>query len=799
MKKNIFLLFAVTSVLSLSANPVGRQQARQQAASFLEQRGIGLSNDNISIKGHKAPSASQPLYVFNTVGDQGFVIVSGDDRTDAILGYTTQGSYDEDQLPPALLGWMSQMVAEIEALGSESAGIRSAVSGTGGEKVTLHEPIYPLITTRWNQGYWDNKLNTDGVYNVFCPTINGVYTCTGCVATAGAQIMYYYKHPQQPTQILPGYTPLYSQGADTSQGLSPIEFQWDKMKTRYSLGDTDKDAVIAVATLMLYCGYAAEMSYGIQSSSASSFNLAKGLVNYFDYAPDVWCAVERSHYSVAEWDELIYNELANRRPVIYNGNTDKQAGHTFICDGYDGEGLYHFNWGWGGSGDGYYKLQATNHVDMRFVFDQSCIVGIRPNTGETPSSENFVATAIDVTVSGTTATMCFQNNNSKKLGFGYGIGELLEDGTIAILDDSYENFKYSQLSMGYFFTDISFNISDYNLADGTHRLVPICLLNGETEWKQCRPHNLYFEVNVADGQETIVLHPVTNLEVTAFCVSEVKFVNSRLQVDVTVSSRSEDYTAPLYLFASQDAVDKGRYVCVAGSAIEGGGSEDVQFDFTPTAHGTWNLWVATDKEGSQVIGHSTVDVDAIPTGIVKLELIGGTITCQDRGVAVYTMTIKNTGETTNYRNITSHLLTDMGNGNWSWSSADDMNTPNVVIEPGETVVVTMTATGLEEGHDYIFYPCYATFYSAATDDDWVVLNDNVFLGRFTYKEPTAVIMPGDVNNDGTVNIVDVTSTISYILGQEPENFNKEAADVSGDGDVNIVDVTSIIDIILKAM
>jgi hypothetical protein len=376
----------------------------------------------------------------------GFVIVSGDDRTDAILGYSDRGSFDEESVPENFRAWLVQMESEIASLPEAATRAVDSAPTAAFRKVATHARIRPLIITTWNQGNYNNAINSDGVYNCHLPMIDGQYPCTGCVAVVGAQLMYYYRWPQAATQEVSGYA---SSLAATNNALPPIQFQWDKMKTSYYPGDPDAEAVSAVADLLLYSAYAANMEFGVDGSASSTYTLAQGLCSYFDYDPNSWREVQRSNYSVSQWDELIYNELANGRPVIYNGSY--KGGHAFICDGYDGEGMYHFNWGWGGAYNGYFKLQATNPFGSNniknsgYIADNNCIIGLQPSswpeityqdakdTWEVPETFGPVPTTLDVVITNSTVEWFSWNNYPSANTFRCGIGELNGDGTIELL------------------------------------------------------------------------------------------------------------------------------------------------------------------------------------------------------------------------------------------------------------------------------------------------------------------------------------------------------------------------------
>lgn len=898
MKRTINILFASMVILTVSAAPISRQQARQQAAQFVLKQGAQLGSEPTTVSGRRVQADDQPLYVFNTADNRGFVVVSGDDRTDAILGYTLQGNFDDATVPENLRHWFDQMTAEIEALGNEPAAARAESKP---RQVAIHSAVGPLLATTWNQGNWGNSENTDGIYNIRLPQIGSAYPCTGCVATAGAQIMYYYKWPETTLEV-PGYN---SQLSATSNSLPAKEFEWDKMKTSYTSADAYSEAAYAVADLMLYAGWAAHMSYDIDGSSSSQVTLADNMVKYFGYDP-YWQHVSRDNYLVADWDELIYNELACGRPVIYDGSSDR-GGHAFICDGYDGNGFYHFNWGWGGGSNGYFKLQATNpdgaYGFPGYVFGNTAIIGLQPYTGVTPDDPNaddeweedtiegMVAEAGNVALEGTITSMNMGNPNEQVCQFNFGIGELDDNETINVLKDT---GLYDELSQGWYYTGITYDFSTMNLPEGTHRLVPVSKLNGEEEWKRCHPAELWFEVNVEGDNITAIQHPIVDLQVneckmvsggvpdksqsvlvnitnngdnleqtlylyvdgewksrknfkiasgntkeftlstgvlsegihtvtlhkgyngdvltettvdikidlaaTAFSVnSEGKFAGTPIPVDVTVESHAGDYTTPLYFFASQSDT-KGSPAYIAGTAIPGGGSDDVRFYFTPATGGTWNLWVTTDESGYNVIGTgSAVIVDA-PLGTVTLELVNGKAINKPNGVVDYEMTVKNTGEVTFYRNFTSHLWVPKEENQYGWSSANDAFTEDIVIEPGEEVIVTLTFTNLVEGGSYCIDPRYPESYNSNT---LVAFNEHWWNIEFTYTAPTDIEpdptpdpIPGNLDGDEGLDADDVSILVNSLLDKQPlpEGVN---ADVNDDGIVDIVDVVTLIKLIVN--
>jgi hypothetical protein len=283
-------------------------------------------------------------YVFNINNDQGFVIVSGDDVAVPVLGYSDNGKYDENNLPPNFVYWMDCLSQEI-ASAKENKLRQSAETKVkwkeleSGNNVSLRagNSVGPLIQTRWNQ---------TPPYNDRCP--GGSYT--GCVATAMAQIMKYHTTPVTRTASIPGYTTTTNQWTiDAITGTT--SYAWNYMTDTYSSSSSsaEKDAV---AILMYHCGVSVEMDYTTSGSGANSQKVGVALVNYFGYDPSIQFK-SREYYTDTEWENMLKNELDVGRPVYYAGS-NPASGHAFICDGYNNSGQIHFHWGWGGLHDGYF-------------------------------------------------------------------------------------------------------------------------------------------------------------------------------------------------------------------------------------------------------------------------------------------------------------------------------------------------------------------------------------------------------------------------------------------------------------
>ena len=224
---------------------------------------------------------------------------------------------------------------------------------------------------------------------------------TTLVTTAMAQIMRYYEWPAE-TEAIPAYDQETYYGGKWKvwhiDELPPVAFDWVNMIDQYVVKDdvTGDTTIVgtevqqdAVATLMRYCAQAHKMDLTPDGSGSYSESYPRAYY-YLGYAPSVQL-VERIFWDIDEWEELIYNELSAKRPVQYGGY-NKYEGHSFVCDGYDGDGMFHINWGWSGSGDGYYALSVLNPyydsslgraTQIGFCLDQHAIIGIQPPSEET--------------------------------------------------------------------------------------------------------------------------------------------------------------------------------------------------------------------------------------------------------------------------------------------------------------------------------------------------------------------------------------------------------------------------------
>ena len=650
-KNRIFglLMLFLSMGLLVQAAPISQDQARKEASSFLLNKQISnRSLKPVALSNSMLKAGNQAaFYIFNVGNNQGFVIVSGDDRINPILGYSDEGNFDETKAPSNMKNLLSEYAQQISML-DEVAGIDGAIAAAR-NVVDTRNSIAPMLTTKWDQArpYW-NKCpqvkNEDGEYEP---------SYTGCVATAMSQIMKYYNYPAQTTQVIPSYQYGYGTGnmgeyiTQTTEDLPVTTFDWAHMIDSYN-GSEDEVYTDAVATLMLYVGHAAHMTYALTASGTTDPYIPKAFNNYFDYNAQL---VYRSDYDQQAWEDMVYQELVAGRPMVYNGRAGSGGGHSFVCDGYEMGDYYHINWGWGGLGNGYFQLAIMNpHAAgigasssaEGYNIDQTAIIGITPGySGQ--GQVNHVLTVYNMYYSGNRELERGSNGFSlyKRRQVVVTAEDHIDDGTkyargIALYDSN-NNFVEMIASMTYYSSAISVtdkwpdsNSSEYyyfgkNISNGTYKIVPVCQVQGTSEWiPMLESDRYYIEMNVSGNTATLVDHPLNDLTATNFEFTGDHRVGAAEQCHVTVQNNSDDrFSGKLFLYVSNEQIDEyGEYTTVVEAEIPAHGSKVVTFNFTPQNAGTKTAQLSlydSSMGGSKIPGTGSVTIAAAPA-VVPMDL-----------------------------------------------------------------------------------------------------------------------------------------------------------------------------------
>lgn len=592
MKQRLLLILSLLLMVAMSqAAPVDANKAKDKALQFLsgkqaKARGMeqGTTPDVQLVT-----SEGDSYYVFNVGQQNGFVIVSGDDRAPEILGYSDSGTFDTQDIPENMRAWLQGYAEQIQLLDQVEApaAARAAIS----LRETPWTAIAPLIQTKWDQ---HEPYNNDVSPNV-----------TGCVATAIAQVMYYHKWPQGATTAIPGYS--------NRSGLSSTTFDWNNMQKEY-FGSESESANAAVAELMQYCGWSVEMNYGTGSSSAQAIKAVNAFKNYFGYDQNIR-SVKRSYYSIDEWENIIYEEIKNGRPVMYGGSTVGGAAHEFICDGYDGDGKFHFNWGWGGRYNGFFVIWSANprgsgtggsNTSDGYSSDQSAIIGIQKPTGNPAVSEkeqltvtnlkvynnqisytrNSVnedfkvflnSTTINATGASMTAMAGFALYNSE----GNSEGVILQDNTW---------ISYGA-GASYSFNNKFYEASFGQGKTGKYSIVPIYrIYNSSDGWHvDNKADQFYIEATMTETTLTLRVLPIVDLIVKKVEYIGTCMANIPLEVKVTIMNNGSEYNGELYLLRSNNT----GYSSAETVALRAGEETDVYFHYATSYSGTETYRICT--------------------------------------------------------------------------------------------------------------------------------------------------------------------------------------------------------------
>jgi len=385
MKKLFILGCILLGSINMFAQHRNEQEAIRIAQDFFKpvvkksrlvvvpQQKVQAKLAKVSGSNRAAVTKNSSCFIINDEVNNRFVIVSADERFYKILGYSNNGIFDPENAPIGLLELLDGYDAQYEYL------LEHAPTAPLLDVRKDNFPIVePLIKSKWNQNapYWN-----------LCPydySQTSSHPCyTGCVATALAQVMYYYKYPDD-AQGYYSYTTSF--GSTLTVDYDTVHFNWDKMCDTYVYYYDDNGERLRVpertaeeneevAKLMKACGVSVAMKYGTGGSYAYSQDLVASLVKYFKYNPNILYK-RKDDFSTEDWDQMILKDLQEGHPILYSGSEGGWTGHQFILDGCDENGLYHFNFGWSGNDDGYYSLTGTDAIDYKY--GQAMVYQITP-------------------------------------------------------------------------------------------------------------------------------------------------------------------------------------------------------------------------------------------------------------------------------------------------------------------------------------------------------------------------------------------------------------------------------------
>ena len=378
MKKALTLRLSLLLALSISFAGLKAEQRSYSDAAAIAGKLLGnatLLNSEAKAPAFGTTEASRfvPYYIFNKEDGQGFAVVSGSDYMRPVIGYNTTGTVSsEEELPDNIQSWLD-FIAEA----AEFLELHPEYALTSAQKSATYTPIQPIL----KRIQWDQS----SPFNDQCPSVNGSACPVGCVATAAAQCLYFWKYPSAGTGS-------HTYTFDLKGTSTTLTVNFAKQTYDYSLMFDSVDNYIStrqkaeVAKLSYHLGVATNMEYDPSGSGANYLEMRDGLVGYFGY-DELSHVLLRALYSYDEWNEVLIHELNNGRPVMFAGSDESDGGHAFVLDGIDEEGLYHVNWGWGGRYNGYFDVTVLNAEGAGtganlnqdgFSYSQNMLVNLAP-------------------------------------------------------------------------------------------------------------------------------------------------------------------------------------------------------------------------------------------------------------------------------------------------------------------------------------------------------------------------------------------------------------------------------------
>jgi len=389
MKTKHLLFIALFFAVNFSfAKDVSIERAKQTGKNFFYERvtrvkSINYSKLDLTLVYTETKDNQAIFYAFNINNDKGFIIVSADDATKPILGYSYEGPYAVENAPIAFKGFIDHFAAQIKFEKSNQfvADKKVQKMWTDLEYTTENKAniksgtpiVQPLMLVTWDQGF---------PYNEQCPTVttggSGGHVYVGCVATAMCQVMKYYNYPSTGESSHTNYNWNNGGFGNKTVNFATQTYNWENMPLKANGSNAE------MAKINYHAGVAVDMHWGADGSGSQTANIATALKNFFKYSTSL-SVISKSNETT--WRNTLKAQFDLGRPVVYSGSPASGAGHAWNSDGYDDADFLHMNWGWGGSNNGYFE---TNNISMNVLeggaalelnYSQQAIINIYPKTG----------------------------------------------------------------------------------------------------------------------------------------------------------------------------------------------------------------------------------------------------------------------------------------------------------------------------------------------------------------------------------------------------------------------------------
>jgi hypothetical protein len=806
MRRILLLAAVLFAAIQMSAAPVDAVRAQSKAQSFVNQKmydGRLMAPISGQMKLAHAEMNSKMLdravyYIFNS--QNGYVIVSGDDRAEEILGYG-DSPLDINAIPCNMKAWLDTYKGQIEYL--------QAHEGMQVETPSMMSPslrtasVAPLLTALWDQEapYWNQ-----------CK-INNNQCLTGCPATSAAMVFYYWKYPDFETPEVPAYrceltTSMWGSASYVNvPALPPVTFDWENMRDTYTGGYSTAEAN-AVAQLMRYVGQAEHMAYGTSAAGGSgisvdSVSLIADAFLLFGYDEETVRVVKKTSaysggttlYTDAEWAAIIQEELSEERPIVFCAVSGGWGGggHAFNIDGYDSEtNKYHINFGWSGTSNNYYALNAFNGGGSIYNQYQQMVIGIQPPL-KIPRLK---------TDKSSLSMTCYKNNTAT--GKFTLKGSHLEGDVTLTLNDENGVFSIDQTTItpdeeGKVDQAVTVTYAPQTEGEYTatiHCSTPtvddvVITLTASSDYELYRPviqpaDEQYITSTSfrADWTDNTPAENVLSYTLEVKTKPDVYLLTSGDWSDVPSdptnhASNAADYLPEGWTFSGTNFYLDGGFISASRNSVinpncDLGGCNKVSVIIVGKAYSKSNsstVTVSSDIENGTMTFGKALDTCCVVLNMGAHPRV--TITTgyypEIQKILIYS------GEITDYEPFALRAPQETGDAEYR------------LIE-GITPDKFYTVQGLTPGASYLFR--VKSYYVNGTESNWT------YSKEVALKEGASIT--GDVDRDGKLTIADVTALIGYLLNNDATAIDVAAADINQNGVINIEDVTELLALLLNA-
>ena len=790
------VLFAAIQVM---AAPVDMRTAQSKAQNFVEQQLYG-GKLRAPIAGQMklahAEMNSKMLdravyYIFNS--SNGYVIISGDDRAEEVLGYG-DAPLDINTIPCNMKAWLDGFKEQIEYLQAHE-GLQVETPSMMAPSLRIAS-VAPLLTALWDQEspYWN-----------MCK-INGYQCLTGCPATSAAMVFHYWKYPDFETPEVPGYrcnlsTSYYSSSYVNVAALPPVTFDWANMRDTYTSGYSTQEAD-AVATLMRYIGQAEHMEYGTSAAGGSGVNvdsvsLIADAFKFFGYDEETVQVVKKTSaysggttlYTDAEWAALIQEELAEGRPIVFCAVAGGffGGGHAFNVDGYDANtNKYHINFGWSGTSNNYYALNAFNGSGSTFNQYQQMVIGIQPPIKAPRLNTDKSELSME----------CFKNQTATA-EFTLTGRNLMGDVTLTLNDEN-DVFSIEQTS---FSPDADDRIAQTVVVtyapktEGEYTATITCstpelenfviTLHGTSDYELYRPYvlpaNEEYVTSTSFLAEWTDNTPAENISSYTLEVRTKPDVLLLTEADWSnVPQESTNHASDAANYLPEDWTFSGTKLYLDGGFLSPGKNSVIGINCDLSGYSTLSLIIKGKAYTKSNATALTITTDVDEEVITLLPDLDTYLVVVSLG-ANPTLKIT-TGYYPEIQSIKVYggVITDPEP--FELKAVVDNGDADYRLIEGITPDKFYTVTGLTPGVPYLYR--VKSLYVNGTESVWSPSKEVLL------KNASGLI--GDVNKNGVVDVADVTYLINCILNGEIDGID----DLTGDGEINIADVTALIAIVL---